>query len=347
MKKWILAFLTSIIALFCCGCEMTGNKTTSVSVVYAAAVIFALVVLMAYFLIISKKDKWSILLFCSVFIVNVGYFLLSSTDKLDMALWANRITYFGSVFLPLAMFMIIVRVTNINIYRWVPAVLFALSAVVFFIAASPGYLDIYYKEVSLITVDGATVLQKVYGPLHIIYLFYLLGYFSAMIGAIVYATVRKRVESNSHAIIIALAVFVNIGVWFLGQVVAFDFEFLSVSYIITELFILGLYYTIQENEKHGATVSTQPSPTEEAVVKGFPDEAIETFKNGIYLLTATEKRIYELYTEGKTTRDVMIALDITENTLKYHNRNIYGKLGVSNKKDLVALYKEFSKDEQQ
>ena len=33
----------------------------------------------------------------------------------------------------------------------------------------------------------------------------------------------------------------------------------------------------------------------------------------------------------------MAALNIKENTLKYHNKNIYGKLGVSSRKQLVSI----------
>ena len=32
-------------------------------------------------------------------------------------------------------------------------------------------------------------------------------------------------------------------------------------------------------------------------------------------------------------------LNIKENTLKYHNRNLYGKLGVSSKKELLEIHK--------
>jgi DNA-binding CsgD family transcriptional regulator len=340
MKKLVLCLFATAFVLFLGGCGVTGEKTASLSIVYAIAALCALVVFIAYFLLISKKDKWSMLLFTSVIVVNVGYFLLSTADTLDVALWANRIAYFGSVFLPLSMFMIIVRVTNINVCKWVQIVLFVLSAIVFFIAASPGYLDIYYKEVTLEIVGGVTVLDKVYGPLHVIYLFYLLGYFAAMIAAITYATLKKRIESNYHAIIFALAVFANIGIWFFGQVVSFDFEFLSVSYIITELFILCLYLLMQETERRNkALVSEQINPQESTGLeeKLYSDVTVATFKNGISLLTATEKKVYDIYAEGKSTRDAMTALGITENTLKYHNRNIYGKLGVANKKRMLEI----------
>ena len=341
MKKSLLCFFAVLSAVVFCGCGVTGEKTASLFIVYAIAALCSLFIFVAYFFMISKKDKWSALLFTSVFVVNVGYFLLSTADTLNIALWANRIAYFGSVFLPLSMFMIIVRVTNIKLYKWVPTFLFALSVIVFFIAASPGYLDIYYKEVTLATVNGVTILDKVYGPLHIIYLFYLLGYFTAMVSTIAYATAKKRIESNVYAVIIAIAVFVNIGVWFFGQVVSVDFEFLSISYILTEIFILGLYMLIQDAERRELVLTKQTATVEKIdseQSKIYSDDEISGFKNGILTLTATEKRVYELYIEGSSTRDVMNSLDISENTLKYHNRNIYTKLGVANRRQMIEVY---------
>jgi len=135
-------------------------------------------------------------------------------------------------------------------YRsWLPGLLLAIAAGVFFIAASPGYLDIYYSEVTLEHVDGASVLKKVYGPWHSLYLFYLLAYFSAMIAAVGYASAKKHLYSLVHAFILLCAVFVNIAVWLLEQLSHINFEFLSVSYIITELFLLGVSLLLQEQRE--------------------------------------------------------------------------------------------------
>ena len=38
----------------------------------------------------------------------------------------------------------------------------------------------------------------------------------------------------------------------------------------------------------------------------------------------------------------MQELSITENTLKFHNKNLYGKLGVSSRKQLLAVYKIYN-----
>ena len=54
--------------------------------------------------------------------------------------------------------------------KWLQATLLGISILVFLIAASPGYLDLYYKEVTFQRVNGVCVLNKVYGPLHFLYL---------------------------------------------------------------------------------------------------------------------------------------------------------------------------------
>lgn len=65
------------------------------------------------------------------------------------------------------------------------------------------------------------------------------------------------------------------------------------------------------------------------------------FLMGLKQLTPTEKAIFNLYLDGKTAPEILEAMTIKQTTLKYHNRNIYSKLGVSSKKQLLnyaALY---------
>ena len=94
---------------------------------------------------IKKKQPWFYVLYTSVLVVNIGYLLLAMAKTLDAALWANRIAYLGSVFLPLSMLKSIQKISKLNHPKWLNGMLIGISAVVFFIAASPGWLDIYYK----------------------------------------------------------------------------------------------------------------------------------------------------------------------------------------------------------
>lgn len=51
-------------------------------------------------------------------------------------------------------------------------------------------------------------------------------------------------------------------------------------------------------------------------------------------LTKTERRIFDGYAAGLRTREIAQQLDIKDSTLRFHNKNIYDKLGVSSLKQL-------------
>lgn len=66
-------------------------------------------------------------------------------------------------------------------------------------------------------------------------------------------------------------------------------------------------------------------------------EEYNFFVENLGMLTPAEYRIYELYLSGKTGKEIAEQLHITENTLKYHNKNIYSKLGISSRKQLLRF----------
>ena len=70
-------------------------------------------------------------------------------------------------------------------------------------------------------------------------------------------------------------------------------------------------------------------------------EDYENFVIGIKMLTKSERNIFEMYLAGKTAKEIIEATGIKESTLKFHNSNIYEKLGVSSRKQMLryaALY---------
>ena len=336
--KQFFSYVTLSMLCLLTGCSSVGGKAMDMSSVYVATMLLSILMLVGYLTLIRKKEIWMVVLFTATVVVNIGYLALANSVTLAGALMANRVAYLGSVFLPLAMLMTIIKVCRLRYARWVPFLLVAISLFVFFVAASPGYLDIYYKEVSLQTTNGVTVLEKVYGPWHVLFLVFLHVYFAAMVAAIVHAAVKKKVPSHIQAIFLAAAVFANLGVWFLEQLVRIDFEFLSVSYIISEIFLLGLYLLIQDSEKMFGI----PSPEQQATERKLTEEMLEqqkAFTQGLKTLTPTERAIYDLYLAGKSTKEVLEAMNIKENTLKFHNKNLYSKLGVSSRKALIEIAK--------
>lgn len=347
-KAMGVIFALMLIFVLFCACSLSGMKPGSISVIYFIISILSLIMLLGYFAFIKKKDIWFIVLFISVFVVNTGYFMLSVSETTGEALMYNRLSYLGSVFLPLSMIMNVLNVTKLHYKKWLPCVLAAISIGVFFIVASPGYLDIYYKSAVLEKIHGVSVLKKEYGSWHFVYVIYLIGYFIIMSASAMYAILKKRVDNHAHAVILIAAVFVNICVWIMEKFVRTEFEILSVSYIISEIFLITLYMMIQHQEYVIAVLKAEFSSKQSnnqkttTIDKSSPEfiEQCNFIKEQLPSLTSSERAIYNCYLDGKSTKEILSEMSITENTLKFHNKNIYSKLGVTSRKQLIVYAKE-------
>lgn len=351
-------------SVFAVGSSGSAAKAVNMSVVYGATTLFSLLLAGGYCVLLKKKDIWLLFLHASVVIVNLGYFALSISKTLGEALLANRIAYFGSVFLPLCMLMAIMDVCRVRRVKWLPGLLVCCSVAVFILAASPGYLECYYKEVTLVFINGMAKLEKVYGPLHPVYLVYLLGFFGMMIGVILTSIRKKRVASHKHAAILLTVVFLNIAIWFVEQLIYTEFEFLSVSYIVSELLLLMLYGMMQD---YGILYTDQlpsgepsASPAQEALpiaepAAESPEEDLHSDVGGActamseeriakiaakwsvdYVLTGRECDVLCAILQDKRRKDIASEMCVTEHTVKKHTGNIFSKLEVSSRSELFA-----------
>lgn len=301
-----------------------------INLLYGSIVLLSLLMLAGYLKIIEKREQWFVLLYTCVCVVNIGYFLLSVSDTIGVALWANRISYLGSVCLPLCMMMIVLKVCKIDISKKVKYALEAISIVVFIIAASPGYTTWYYKGVTLSFINGATVLVKDYGPLHSLYYVYLFSYLIAMIVLVLYSYKKKNLKEFKHAMLLVGVVFINIFTWFIEQCVDIDFEFLSISYIITELFLLLLYGMLQDfNVTGNVFVETQEAGPVEYTLQNLLNRYPY-----LDVLTDREMDVLIFLLKDKKRKDIADELSVTEHTVKKHTSHIFTKLEVSDRREL-------------
>lgn len=67
------------------------------------------------------------------------------------------------------------------------------------------------------------------------------------------------------------------------------------------------------------------------------NDSFELFLQCLHTLTPKERSIFDMYLEGKSAKEIMAIANINQNTLKYHNKNIYSKLGVSSRKQLLEF----------
>ena len=65
------------------------------------------------------------------------------------------------------------------------------------------------------------------------------------------------------------------------------------------------------------------------------EDDFEMFLKHLHTLTPKEREIFDYYLAGKKAKEIMELAVINQNTLKYHNKNIYSKLGVTSRKQLL------------
>ena len=216
------------------------------SIAYGMIALISLAMVGVCVLSDKKRDLWLLLVFVSVSVCNLGYFMTSISKDLGDALNSNRIAYLGSVFLPFFLLMMVLRFCGIKRQKTMTGALIAVGIVMLAITTSPGILPIYYSTVDIETVNGATKLVREYGPLHLLYYVYLIGYMLSMIGVTLYAISKRKIKSRSHTVLLLCAVFCNVTIWLVEQFLPRGFEWLSVSYIITECLMLAIYRSMQK-----------------------------------------------------------------------------------------------------
>ena len=319
------------------------------SIFYGIACLLSVLLLVGYFFVDKKREKWLMLLFISILICNTGYFMLSLSRTLTFALISNSIAYIGNVFLPFFMLMLILEVCNIKHSKALKYILLGVGLVVLFIATTGGYLPIYYKEVSLEIIEGGAKLVKEYGPLHILYFVYLFGYMASMVTIIIYAMAKRKLTSKMHAIFLSVIVFGNILVWLIEQFIEHNFEFLCVSYILNECLLLLLYGMLREyeyiktkNMKESIisvevdmkVLETQEKLTEEQVAIVF------TKWNKIEELTKREKEIVKYLLLGDKRKDIAQKIYLSDSSVRNHITRIFKKLEVESTIDLCKKAKK-------
>lgn len=325
-------------------------KEGVLSIIYGIVAFLSVMVLIFYFMFDQKKKPLFLALFGCVAASNSGYFLMAICNSLAVAKLANAISYFGGAFSMLVMLLIIYDVCQMRKRPWLTWLLIGISVAFFALAASGDWLGLYYRSVSLKTVNGTTHMIKQYGPLHGLYALYLAGYIVLMLLCIGYAAKTKRLSSPKYTAFLMVTVLLNVGVWLVEQALDEEFEFLCVSYIVTEIMLLLIYnmlcdYGIIRPELGVLSVQMLTQLNTRQIDPGALPSGMEdmfrSFAEKAQALSAAERRILNYYIDGHDIAEIPDLAYISIHTVKKHNRSIYQKLDIASRDELMLYIELF------
>jgi DNA-binding CsgD family transcriptional regulator len=239
--------------------------------------------------------------------------------------------------------MLISRLCGFALKKWVVGLLIGAAAVMFFIVATAGYLDWYYVSATIEKVAGATVLKKEYGPLHCTNLIYVVLYFVGMIATLILSLRIHKGASQKHAAIMLTIVLGNIAMWCVQKVIPWEFELLSVTYLMSGGAFLAVWYMLQDYVHKRDIPNYTPAEKErlgvEITALSMEDKLARVLAvvKDDEPLAIRERQILELILGNKRRREIAEELHLSENTVKTYTRTLYAKLGVSCREELYAL----------
>jgi len=213
----------------------------------------------------KTQNVYQVMMFILVVVCNTGYFVVCVSDTLGEAILGNNITYFGVIFVPIFVLLTICDLTDMRMHNAVTTILVILSISVLALACSAGHSDLYYKEVSIEKIYGATHIYKVSGPMNFAYRLLLVG--EIVVGIIIMARavhLKKNFTKRSVMSLIAVVVGPSI-VYFLERLFDCPVELLPFAYVI----VLAVYLSMESRMRMYDMSSSVASAYEKMDEYGF------------------------------------------------------------------------------
>ncbi len=206
---------------------------------YLVMFLFALVMLALYVIQWQRRFDFNItVIFILIGITNLAYYYMYQESNPESAMLANKFAYIGGCFLPWAIAKCIANLCKIHISNVLSGIFFVISAAMYACIMTIGEGTLYYESFSMEKVGEVWVAHKVYGPLHKVYYFLLIGYFLASLVAIIYSYFRKNEVSRVLLYLLFMPqAFTTMG-YLLQKILKTEVDFLPLFYVLAEIVYL-------------------------------------------------------------------------------------------------------------
>ena len=91
----------------------------------------------------------------------------------------------------------------------------------------------------------------------------------------------------------------------------------------------------QAAQSEAAKAQSELSRIADRKRKEIDPDSFALFLANLKHLTKKEREVFDLYLAGKSVKEIVKLMGFTDNALKFHNKNLYSKLGVASRKELL------------
>ncbi len=206
------------------------------------AVLVISVIMTGTILVKNRKVDNAFILFGVLLTVNcAGQYMLSVSETVESAIWANKIMYVGGSYLPFVVFLVVTRLCNIKVNRYFKWFLMGYATLVLALVMTIGHTDWYYKSVELVQKNGFSYIIKDYGPLRILYPVMMILYSVMLIFFIGYA-IKKRKEIPTRTIVTMSCVCMSLTFTYIFErIIGTKVSYLPVGFLIGMILLMRYF----------------------------------------------------------------------------------------------------------
>ena len=216
-----------------------------ISILYLT--LFFLSLIATYFLLLNvsnKRSSYYVVLFTLIAIVCLAYFAYSSATDSGMVLMANQFSYIDGTFVQMFFLFCVLDICGIQVKKsfGIPLVLGNIFFIlVVFTTVRSGLM---YKGYEIGFYNGSANVQAEFGPLHTVFLIWVIFNTLIPIGVIIYSIVRRKKISYLYTMALGILEAATVAVYFVEREFRIGFDILPCSYVFMEFIILGIIQRI-------------------------------------------------------------------------------------------------------
>jgi len=175
----------------------------------------------------------------------LAYVGIAKADNLEEAILANKFSYIAGVFTIVFIMLTIFELCHLRIPRIVRAILVSISMLVYLPVLTIGRNELFYKDVSLDTIHGISVLTgKEYGVMHTVLYVWIFVLFFLCLVALIYSLIKKNDVSHKIIHLLFIPVLISMLLFFVGRSITKEIELLPASYVFAQFVYLLIVYRV-------------------------------------------------------------------------------------------------------
>ena len=181
-----------------------------------------------------------------VIIANGGWIVYADAQTLKEVSIGIKLTYAGGIFVPVLLFFTVCEICRIYLKKWCVALMLTLQVILYMFVCTIGHNGLFYAGLDFERVAGMTVVEKIYGPFHTVYLATLFGYFSASVVIAILSMNRKNAVSFSNCVIILAGEGIGVVTYTTERILGLDFDVMPLAFILLSILVYTAMHKVHK-----------------------------------------------------------------------------------------------------